>query len=197
MQQTQANLSFSSFYINSVNKGLLLISLLFITQLCKAEQTLTYTVKIVNRANADLPYKDRTIVIEAKFIADSSEKQQLQIRESGLDEMKLQAQLVINGVKQGQEVTEQYAKIQYQGVCHNPVTKQANAIFYVAGNAASVDSSALIALTFNKTKQQMQVISATDGAYSFGDNFDLLKCEAGQKFTTLSGKFKPCHCEIN
>ena len=162
-----------------------------------ADEALTYTVNIIDRSKPDYPATNRTIIIDANFIGDSTEKQQLQISEVGLDEMELQAQLFVNGVKQDVDVIEENAKIRYQGVCHNPVTQQANAIFYVSGNAASFDSSALIALQFDKNKQQIQIVSATDGPYYFGDDFYLLTCEKEQVFTPEAGTFKPCSCKIN
>lgn len=78
----------------------------------------------------------------------------------------------------------------------NPVTQQAHAIFYMSGDAVSVDTSDLVALQFDKNKQQIQIVSATDGPYYFGDSFELLKCDAGQFFTPEAGDFKPCSCEI-
>jgi len=161
-----------------------------------AQEELTYTVNIVDRSRPGYPYQDQKIMVEANFIAGSTLKQQLHMVESGLDEMQLQAQLFVDDIKQGDEVIEDNSKIQYQGVCHNPITQQANVIFYTSGNAASVDTSDLIALQFDKNTQQMQVVSATEGPYYFGDDFELLSCEVGQKFSPEAGTFKPCSCDI-
>ena len=77
-----------------------------------ADEALTYKVNIIDRSNPDYIAINRTIVIDANFIGDSTEKQQLQISEVGIDEMELQAKLFIDGVKQGVDVIEENAKIQ-------------------------------------------------------------------------------------
>ena len=196
-QQTQITHSAISLYHSAIKKVFFVLSLILVIYPAWAQETLTYMVEIVDRSKPDYPAINRTIIIDVNFMGKPHEKQQLQIIEKGLDEMQLQAQLFINGVKHGEEVIEENAKIQYQGVCHNPVTQQANAVFYVSGNAAAVDTSDLIALQFNKNKQQIQVVAATDGPYYFGDSFDLLKCETEQTFTPEAGTFKPCSCELD
>lgn len=197
IQQTQIAHSAISIYHYAIKKVFFVLSLILVIYPVWAQETLTYTVEIVDQSKPDFPAINRTIIIDANFMGKSAGKQQLQIIEEGLDEMQLQAQLFVNGVKQGDEVIEENAKIQYQGVCHNRVTQQANAIFYVSGNAASVDTSDLIALQFDNNKQQIQIVSAADGPYYFGDRFDLLKCETGQVFTPEAGTFKPCSCDID
>ena len=196
IQQAQITHSAISLYYNAIKKVFFVVSLIFVIYPTWAQEALTYSVAIIDRSKPDYPAINRTIIIDANFIGKSVEKQQLKIIEEGLDEMQLQAQLFVNGVKQGDDVIEKNAKIQYQGVCHNPVIQQANVIFYTSGNAISFDTSALIALQLDKNSQQIQIVSATDGPYYFGDDFYLLKCEVGQKFTPEAGTFKPCSCDI-
>ncbi|MDN4502468.1 hypothetical protein QX776_08645 [Alteromonadaceae bacterium BrNp21-10] len=176
--------------------GWLVLLLSFVSYHTWAQDELGYSVDIVERSAPDYPAIDRTITIDANFTGHSNNKQQLQIIEAGLNEIQIQAQLFVNGVKQGDAVMEKNANIQYQGVCHNPVSGQASAIFYVSDNAASVDTSRLIALQFDKLKQQMHAVVATDENYYFGSNFDLLECDAEQLFTPEAGRFKPCRCPI-
>jgi len=197
IQQTQIPHLAISFYHYAIKKVFFVLSLILVIYPAWAQETLTYMVEIVDRSKPDYPAINRTIIINANFTGTPTKKQQLQITEIGLDEMQLQAQLFVNGVKQGDEISEENAKIQYQGVCHNPVTQQANAIFYLSGNAASVDTSEMIALQFDNNKLQIQAVTATDGPYYFGDSFDLLKCEAGQVFTPEAGTYRPCSCKIS
>jgi len=196
-QQNQTTKSAICFYLHAIKKAFFALSLFLVIYPAWTQEALTYTVSIVDRSKPDYPAINRTIIINANFTGTPTKKQQLQITEIGLDEMQLQAQLFVNGEKQGDEISEENAKIQYQGVCHNPVTQQANAIFYLSGNTASVDTSELIALQFDNNKLKIQAVAATDGPYYFGDNFYLLKCEMGQVFTPEAGTYRPCSCKIS
>ncbi|WP_158972288.1 hypothetical protein [Paraglaciecola sp. L3A3] len=159
-----------------------------------AKEPSNYKVNVIDSSTPDYPAINRTIIIDANFIAEITQKQQLHLTETGLDDMQLQAQLFIDDIKYGAAVLEKNAKFEYKGVCQHPMTKLAKVIIYSSGDAVSVDTSSLISLQFNQNNQHIELMTVTDTPDEINTNY--VKCEKEQIFTSESATFSPCSCDF-